>query len=45
MDDNANGNSLWNKVFNTDSIAGTGRIVGLILVFVVIGGGASWLFG
>jgi hypothetical protein len=45
MDEQSNGSSLWNKFFDTDSIAGTGRIVGLIVVFVVIGGGISWLFG
>jgi hypothetical protein len=44
MDDQSNGNSLWNKVFNTDSIAGTGRFVGLILVFIIVGGGISWFF-
>lgn len=36
---------LWNKVFNIDSQAGTGRFVALILVFVIVGGGLSWLIG
>ncbi|MGK9051033.1 hypothetical protein QTA58_20245 [Neorhizobium sp. CSC1952] len=45
MEEHPNGNSLWNKVFDTDSITGTGRFVLLILVFIVIGGGLSWLVG
>src|SRR3546814_13589496 len=38
-------NSLWNRVFDVDSQAGTGRFLALILVFVVLGGGLSWLLG
>ncbi|MGK6316840.1 hypothetical protein [Neorhizobium sp. DT-125] len=45
MEDRSNGNTLWNKFFDTDSITGTGRFVLLILVFIVIGGGLSWLVG
>ena len=44
MEHQPDGNSLWNKVFDTDSISGTGRFVGLILVFILVGGGISWLF-
>lgn len=36
---------LWNKVFDVDSQAGTGRFVALIAVFIVIGGTISWLAG
>ena len=43
--EHSNRNSLWNRVFNVDSQAGTGRFLALILVFVVLGGGLSWLFG
>jgi hypothetical protein len=40
-----NHNGLWNKVFNVDSQAGTGRFVALVAIFVIIGGSLSWLVG
>lgn len=43
--DNRRKNSLWNKVFDIDSQAGTGRFVIIIAIFVVIGGGLAWLIG
>ena len=43
--ENKDSNGLWDKVFDIDSQAGTGRFVALIAVFIVIGGGLSWLIG
>lgn len=43
--ENKDSNGLWDKVFDIDSQAGTGRFVALITVFIVIGGGLSWLIG
>jgi hypothetical protein len=41
--DRKGSDGLWNKVFDTDSQSGTGRFVAMIAVFVVLGGGLSWL--
>lgn len=34
---------VWNMLFDTDSQSGTSRMVALLAVFAVIGGGLSWL--
>lgn len=36
-------NRLWDKFFDVDSQSGTGRFVALVAIFVVLGGGLSWL--
>ncbi|MDY6963021.1 MAG: hypothetical protein V7774_07030 [Pseudorhizobium pelagicum] len=36
-------NAFWDKFFDTDSQSGTGRFVAIVAVFVVLGGGISWL--
>lgn len=43
--ENHNKNGLWNKFFDVDSQAGTGRFIALVVAFVVIGGAVSWLLG
>ena len=37
--------ATWNRFFNVDSQAGTGRFILLIGAFVLVGGTIVWLIG
>jgi len=45
QENNANRNPEWDAVLGDDTMTGTVRLVGLIIVFVVLGGTAFHFIG